>query len=107
MTVSPDMHSPRGAGDRSRQKSQLPGKVPALWGADAVQREGPMWASDTKLKRPILERRNLVPSSQPLAMSKNTSERSQKRGPTCPFPEGATSSTIPGLPRNEQSSSIE
>ncbi|XP_008147788.3 probable E3 ubiquitin-protein ligase MARCHF10 isoform X2 [Eptesicus fuscus] len=100
MTVSPDMHSPRGAGDRSRQKSQLPGKAPALWGADAVQREGPMWASDTKLKRPILERRNLVPSSQPLAMSKNTSERARKGDPRALSqnePHPALSQAFPGM----------
>ncbi|XP_005858666.1 PREDICTED: probable E3 ubiquitin-protein ligase MARCH10 isoform X2 [Myotis brandtii] len=100
MTVSPDMHSPRGAGDRSRQKSQLPGKAPALWGADAVQREGPMWASDTKLKRPILERRNLVPSSQPLAMSKNASERARKGDPRTLSqnePHPALSQAFPGM----------
>ncbi|CAK6438090.1 unnamed protein product [Pipistrellus nathusii] len=100
MTVSPDMHSPRGAAERSRQKPQLPGKAPALWGADAVQREGPMWASDTKLKRPILERRNSVPSSQPLAMSKNTSERARKgdlRGLSQNEPHPALSQAFPGM----------
>ncbi|XP_005653947.1 probable E3 ubiquitin-protein ligase MARCH10 [Sus scrofa] len=79
LTVSPDMQSPRVCGDRSRQKLQLPGKAPALRGADPVaQQEGLMWASDTKLKRPPRERRNLVPSLQLMTVTKNTPERARK-----------------------------
>lgn len=33
LTVSPEMHSPRASGDRSRQKPQLPAKAQTLWGA--------------------------------------------------------------------------
>ncbi|XP_061032079.1 probable E3 ubiquitin-protein ligase MARCHF10 [Eubalaena glacialis] len=80
LTVSPEMQSPRASGDRSRQKLQLPGKAPALRGVDPiVQQEGPMWASDTKLKRPTRERRNLVPSSQLITVMENTPERAKKR----------------------------
>jgi hypothetical protein len=32
LTVSPEMYSPRATGERSRQKSQLPVKVPAVLG---------------------------------------------------------------------------
>uniref|UniRef100_A0A8C3YJB3 RING-type E3 ubiquitin transferase n=1 Tax=Catagonus wagneri TaxID=51154 RepID=A0A8C3YJB3_9CETA len=79
LTVSPDMQSPRVSGDRSRQKLQLPGKAPALREADPVfQQESLMWASDTKLKRPPRERRNLVPSSQLMMVTKNTPERARK-----------------------------
>ncbi|XP_077019612.1 putative E3 ubiquitin-protein ligase MARCHF10 isoform X4 [Tamandua tetradactyla] len=78
LTVSPEMQSPKASGDRSRQKLQLLAKVPAFRGADPVaQQEGPMWANDTKLKRPIRERRNLVPSSQ-LMTAENTRERASK-----------------------------
>lgn len=59
-----------------------------------------MWASDTKLKRPILERRNVVPSSQPLVMSKNTPDRARKGGP-CALsqkePHPALSQAFPGV----------
>ncbi|XP_006912392.1 probable E3 ubiquitin-protein ligase MARCH10 [Pteropus alecto] len=80
---SPDVQSPRASGDRSRQKLQLPVRAPALRGADpVVQQESPMWARDTKLKRPTLERRNLVPSSQLMTMTKNTPERARKVDPS-------------------------
>ncbi|XP_007456812.1 PREDICTED: probable E3 ubiquitin-protein ligase MARCH10 [Lipotes vexillifer] len=80
LIVSPEMQSPRASGDRSREKLQLPGKAPALRGVDPiVQQEGPMWASDTKLKRPTRERRNLVPSSQLTMVMENTPERAKKR----------------------------
>ncbi|XP_049493535.1 probable E3 ubiquitin-protein ligase MARCHF10 isoform X1 [Panthera uncia] len=79
LTVSPETQSPRVPGDRSRQKSQLPVKSPALRGPDPiVQQEGPVWASGTKLKRPTRERRHLVPSSQLMTMTENTSERAKK-----------------------------
>ncbi|XP_016060318.1 PREDICTED: probable E3 ubiquitin-protein ligase MARCH10 [Miniopterus natalensis] len=84
MTISPDMQGPRAAGDRSRQKSQLPVKSPAFRGPDPVQREGPTWASDTKLKRPTLERRNLAPASQPMTMTETTPERARKGDPRAP-----------------------
>nr|XP_025855241.1 probable E3 ubiquitin-protein ligase MARCH10 [Vulpes vulpes] len=44
-------------------------------GDPVIQQEGPMWASDTKLKRPTRERRNVVSSSQLMTMTENTSER--------------------------------
>lgn len=47
-----------------------------------VQQEGPRWASDTKLKRPARERRNLVPSSQLMTVTKNTHERAKKGDPS-------------------------
>uniref|UniRef100_H0WG67 RING-type E3 ubiquitin transferase n=1 Tax=Otolemur garnettii TaxID=30611 RepID=H0WG67_OTOGA len=79
LTISPELHSPRASGDKSRQKPQLPAKAPALRGADpVVQQEGPMWTGDTKLKRPPRERRNLVPSSQ-LMMTDNPPERASKK----------------------------
>ncbi|XP_008820101.1 probable E3 ubiquitin-protein ligase MARCH10 isoform X2 [Nannospalax galili] len=57
LTVSPEMHSPRVSGEKSRQKSQLPAKSPMLLGADpVVQQEGLMCSSETKLKRPARER---------------------------------------------------
>ncbi|XP_037665855.1 probable E3 ubiquitin-protein ligase MARCHF10 isoform X2 [Choloepus didactylus] len=78
LTVSPEMQSPRASGGRSRQKSQLLAKAPALTGADPVaEQEGPMWANDTKLKRPVRERRNLVLSSQ-MTTAENTPERASK-----------------------------
>ncbi|KAM7068102.1 putative E3 ubiquitin-protein ligase MARCHF10 isoform 3-T3 [Molossus nigricans] len=81
LTVSPEMQNPRAAGDRSRQKPRPPAKAPALWGADPVQREGPVWASDTRVKRPTRERRNLAPSSQPGAVTETTPERARKGDP--------------------------
>ncbi|XP_006833787.1 PREDICTED: probable E3 ubiquitin-protein ligase MARCH10 [Chrysochloris asiatica] len=79
LTVSPETQSPRASGDRSRPKSQLMGKVSALRGADPViQQEAPVWASDTKLKRPTRERRKLVPSSQLLITAEDTSDRANK-----------------------------
>lgn len=47
-----------------------------------VQQEGPMRASDTKPKRPTHERRNLVPSSQLMTMTKNSPERAKKGDPS-------------------------
>nr|XP_023409553.1 probable E3 ubiquitin-protein ligase MARCH10 isoform X2 [Loxodonta africana] len=79
LTVSPEMQSPGVSGDRSRQQLQLPVKASALRGADpVVQQEGPVWASDTKLKRSTRDRRNLVPSSQLMTTAENTSERTNK-----------------------------
>ncbi|XP_059938132.1 probable E3 ubiquitin-protein ligase MARCHF10 [Mesoplodon densirostris] len=80
LTVSPEMQSPRASGDRHREKLQLPGKAPALRRVDPiVQQEGHVWTSDTKLKRPTRERRNLVPSSQPITVMENTRNRARKR----------------------------
>ncbi|XP_072637350.1 probable E3 ubiquitin-protein ligase MARCHF10 isoform X6 [Canis lupus baileyi] len=79
LIVSPETQSLRVLGARSRLKSQLPTKAPALRGPDPIiQQEGPMWASDTKLKRPTQERRNVVSSSQLMTMTENTSERAKK-----------------------------
>ncbi|XP_027802134.1 probable E3 ubiquitin-protein ligase MARCHF10 isoform X1 [Marmota flaviventris] len=83
LTVSPEMHSPRASGDRSRQKSQLPAKAQTLWGADpVVQQETLIWAGETKLKRPTRERRNLVSSSPLMMTAENTLERARKGDPS-------------------------
>uniref|UniRef100_A0A8D2ASB5 RING-type E3 ubiquitin transferase n=1 Tax=Sciurus vulgaris TaxID=55149 RepID=A0A8D2ASB5_SCIVU len=83
LTVSPEMHSPRASGDRSRQKSQLPAKAQTLWGADpVVQQEAPLWAGETKLKRPTRERRNLVSSSPLMMAAENPLERAKKGDPS-------------------------
>ncbi|XP_053423888.1 probable E3 ubiquitin-protein ligase MARCHF10 isoform X2 [Nycticebus coucang] len=93
LAISPELHSPRASGDKSRQKPQLPAKAPALRGADpAVQQEGPMWAGDTKLKRPTRERRNLVPSSQ-LVMTDSPPERASKKD-LSPLSQSETHSTL-------------
>ncbi|XP_032177270.1 probable E3 ubiquitin-protein ligase MARCH10 isoform X1 [Mustela erminea] len=77
LTVSPEMQNPRVPGDRSRLKAQ------ALRGPDpVVQQEGPMWTSDTKLKRPTRERRNFVSSSQLMTTTENTPERAKKGDPS-------------------------
>ncbi|XP_006146882.1 probable E3 ubiquitin-protein ligase MARCH10 isoform X3 [Tupaia chinensis] len=79
LTVSPELHSPGASGDRSRQAPQLLGKAPALRRADpVVQQDSPVWAGDTKLKRPTQERRNLAPSSQLMTTAENPSERAKK-----------------------------
>ncbi|XP_045670385.1 probable E3 ubiquitin-protein ligase MARCHF10 [Ursus americanus] len=86
LTVSPEMQSPRVPGDRSRLKAQAlrgPGKDSWLTHLDpVVPQEGPMWASDSKLKRPTRERRNLVSSSQLMTMTENTPERAKKGDPS-------------------------
>ncbi|XP_036926130.1 probable E3 ubiquitin-protein ligase MARCHF10 [Sturnira hondurensis] len=108
LTVSPDLQSPGAPGDRSRQKSQLPVKAPALRGADPVQRQGEMWTSNAKLKRPMRERRNLVPPSQPMTMTKNTSERARKedrRALSQKEPQPAPSQAFPGTNRQVSSES--
>nr|XP_012602933.1 probable E3 ubiquitin-protein ligase MARCH10 isoform X2 [Microcebus murinus] len=95
LTVSPEMHSPRASGDKSRQKPQLqfPMKAPALRPPDLVaHQEGPMWAGDTKLKRPPRDRRNLVPSSQ-LMMTENLPERARK-GDLSALSQSETHSTL-------------
>ncbi|ELW67521.1 putative E3 ubiquitin-protein ligase MARCH10 [Tupaia chinensis] len=43
-----------------------------------VQQDSPVWAGDTKLKRPTQERRNLAPSSQLMTTAENPSERAKK-----------------------------
>ncbi|XP_006897860.1 PREDICTED: probable E3 ubiquitin-protein ligase MARCH10 [Elephantulus edwardii] len=74
LTVSPEMQSAGASEDHSRQKLQLPMKVLPLRGADPV---GPMWANDTTLKRPVRDRRNLVPCSQ-LMLNEYISGRTNK-----------------------------
>uniref|UniRef100_A0A8C6G0B3 RING-type E3 ubiquitin transferase n=1 Tax=Moschus moschiferus TaxID=68415 RepID=A0A8C6G0B3_MOSMO len=96
LTVSPEMQSPRLSGDRSRQKLQRPGKVPALRGLDAiVQHEHPTWASDTKLKRPARERRNLVPSSQVTMVMENTPTERARKGDPSVFSQSEPRSALP------------
>ncbi|XP_040605840.1 probable E3 ubiquitin-protein ligase MARCHF10 isoform X2 [Mesocricetus auratus] len=81
LTVSPEMHSPRASGERSRQKPQLSAK--ALLGADPiVQPESPMCANETKLKRPTLERRNLASSSELSRTGGKPLERQKKGDPS-------------------------
>nr|XP_020007174.1 probable E3 ubiquitin-protein ligase MARCH10 isoform X3 [Castor canadensis] len=83
LTVSPEMYSPRATGERSRQKSQLPVKVPAVLGIDpVVQQEGPMCAGETKLKRPTQEGRNLTLSSQLMRTPEKPVERAKKGEPS-------------------------
>lgn len=70
--------------------------------ADPVQREGAMWTSNAKLKRPMRERRNLVPQSQPMAMTQNTPERARKgdqRAPSQKEPQPAPSQAFAGTNR--------
>ncbi|XP_037019612.2 probable E3 ubiquitin-protein ligase MARCHF10 isoform X2 [Artibeus jamaicensis] len=107
LTVSPDPQRPGVPGDRSRQNSQLPVKAPALQGADPVQRQGAMWTSNAKPKRPMQERKNLVPPSQPMTMTKNTSERARKedlRALPQKEPQPAPSQAFPGMNRPQVSS---
>ncbi|XP_045692041.1 probable E3 ubiquitin-protein ligase MARCHF10 [Phyllostomus hastatus] len=107
LTVSPDLQSPGAPGDRSRQKSQLPVKAPALRGADPVQREGAMWTSNAKPKRPMRERRNLVPPSRPMTVTKNTPERARKgdqRALSQKEPQPAPAQAFPGTNRPRVSS---
>ncbi|KAK2504559.1 hypothetical protein MC885_021056 [Smutsia gigantea] len=84
LTVSPETQSPRASGDRSRQqKLQLLAKAPALRGADpAAPQEGPIWASDAKLKMPTGERRNVVLSSQLMTVTGHPPERASKGEPS-------------------------
>ncbi|XP_003913302.2 probable E3 ubiquitin-protein ligase MARCH10 isoform X3 [Papio anubis] len=80
-TVSPELHSPRASEDRSRQKPQWPAKVPAPRRADQVVQQGDLMCN-TKLKKPTRERRNLVPSSQPVI--ENPPDRRKKGDPSAP-----------------------
>nr|XP_037849543.1 probable E3 ubiquitin-protein ligase MARCHF10 isoform X1 [Chlorocebus sabaeus] len=80
-TVSPELHSPRASEDRSRQKPQWPAKVPAPRRADQVVQQGDLMCN-TKLKKPTRERRNLVPSSQPVI--ENPPDRPKKGDPSAP-----------------------
>ncbi|XP_005905394.1 probable E3 ubiquitin-protein ligase MARCHF10 [Bos mutus] len=96
LTVSPETQSPRLSGDRSRQKLQRPGKVPALRGIDPiVQQEHPAWASDTKLKRPTQERRNLVPSSQVIMVMENSRTERARKGDTGTRSQSTPHSALP------------
>ncbi|XP_006044973.3 probable E3 ubiquitin-protein ligase MARCHF10 isoform X3 [Bubalus bubalis] len=96
LTVSPEMQSPRLSGDGSRQKLQRPGKVPALRGIDPiVQQEHPTWASDTKLKRPTQERRNLVPSSQVIMVMENSRIERARKGDTGTHSQSMPHSALP------------
>ncbi|XP_058532236.1 probable E3 ubiquitin-protein ligase MARCHF10 isoform X2 [Ochotona princeps] len=79
LAVSPELHSPRAPGDRSRQKAQLPGKTPLLLGPDpAAHRESHVWAAETKLRRPAPERGSLVSASQLVTTAENLPERSRR-----------------------------
>ncbi|XP_058287137.1 probable E3 ubiquitin-protein ligase MARCHF10 [Hylobates moloch] len=80
-TVSPESHSPRASGDRSRQKPWWLAKVPIPREADQVVQQEVLMCN-TKLKRPNRERRNLVPSSQP--MTENPPDRAKKGDPSAP-----------------------
>uniref|UniRef100_A0A8C2MGI5 RING-type E3 ubiquitin transferase n=1 Tax=Cricetulus griseus TaxID=10029 RepID=A0A8C2MGI5_CRIGR len=81
LTVSPEMHSPRASGERSRQKPQLSAK--ALLGADPIaQPESLMCANETKLKRPARERRNLASSSELMRTAGKPLERQRKGDPS-------------------------
>ncbi|XP_051034924.1 probable E3 ubiquitin-protein ligase MARCHF10 [Phodopus roborovskii] len=81
LTVSPEMHSPRASGERSRQKPQLSAKAPL--GADSiVQQESLTCANETKLKRPVRERRNLASSSELLRTTGKPLERQKKGDPS-------------------------
>uniref|UniRef100_A0A2K5KPA3 RING-type E3 ubiquitin transferase n=2 Tax=Cercocebus atys TaxID=9531 RepID=A0A2K5KPA3_CERAT len=91
-TVSPEVHSPRASEDRSRQKPQWPAKVPAPRRADQVVQQGDLMCN-TKLKKPTRERRNLVPSSQPVI--ENPPDRRKKRDPSAP----SQSELHPALPQ--------
>ncbi|XP_048222082.1 probable E3 ubiquitin-protein ligase MARCHF10 isoform X1 [Perognathus longimembris pacificus] len=83
LTVSPEMSSPRVSGERSRQKSQLPAKVPALVGAaPVVQPEGLMFAGETKLKRPSRERKTLAPPPPLVRLGEKAPERPKKGEPS-------------------------
>ncbi|XP_025217993.1 probable E3 ubiquitin-protein ligase MARCH10 isoform X2 [Theropithecus gelada] len=91
-TVSPELHSPRASEDRSRQKPQWPAKVPAPRRADQVVQQGDLMCN-TKLKKPTRERRNLVPSSQPVI--ENPPDRRKKGDPSAP----SQSELHPALPQ--------
>ncbi|XP_011821512.1 PREDICTED: probable E3 ubiquitin-protein ligase MARCH10 isoform X1 [Mandrillus leucophaeus] len=91
-TVSPEVHSPRASEDRSRQKPQWPAKVPAPRRADQVVQQGDLMCN-TKLKKPTRERRNLVPSSQPVI--ENSPDRRKKGDPSAP----SQSELHPALPQ--------
>ncbi|XP_011803309.1 PREDICTED: probable E3 ubiquitin-protein ligase MARCH10 isoform X3 [Colobus angolensis palliatus] len=91
-TVSPESHSPRASEDRSRQNLQWPAKVPAPRGTDQVVQQGDLMCN-TKLKKPTRERRNLVPSSQPVI--ENPPDRPKKGQPSAP----SQSELHPALPQ--------
>ncbi|XP_075798273.1 putative E3 ubiquitin-protein ligase MARCHF10 isoform X1 [Microtus pennsylvanicus] len=83
LTVSPEMHSPRTSGERSRQKPHLSAKAPALLGADPViQQDNLMCANETKLKRPARESRNLASSSELVRTAGKSLERQRKGDPS-------------------------
>ncbi|XP_057629314.1 probable E3 ubiquitin-protein ligase MARCHF10 [Chionomys nivalis] len=83
LTVSPEMHSPRTSGERSRQKPHLSAKTPALLGADpVVQQDNLMCANETKLKRPARESRNLASSSELVRTAGKSLERQRKGDPS-------------------------
>nr|XP_017452828.1 probable E3 ubiquitin-protein ligase MARCHF10 isoform X2 [Rattus norvegicus]XP_038942072.1 probable E3 ubiquitin-protein ligase MARCHF10 isoform X2 [Rattus norvegicus] len=81
LTVSPEMHSPRLSGERSRQKAQLSTKTSGLLGADpVVQQDSLLSANEMKLKRPAREKRNLAPSSQLVRVAGKAPLERQKKG---------------------------
>ncbi|XP_026632990.1 probable E3 ubiquitin-protein ligase MARCH10 isoform X1 [Microtus ochrogaster] len=83
LTVSPEMHSPRTSGERSRQKPHLSAKAPALLRADPViHQDNLMCANETKLKRPARESRNLASSSELVRTAGKSLERQRKGDPS-------------------------
>ncbi|XP_037056620.1 probable E3 ubiquitin-protein ligase MARCHF10 isoform X1 [Peromyscus leucopus] len=82
LTVSPEMHSSRASGERSRQKLQLSAKAPAPLGVDPiVQQKSLMCANETKLKRPARER-NLASSAELMRTAGKPLERQKKGDPS-------------------------
>uniref|UniRef100_A0A2K5S1T6 RING-type E3 ubiquitin transferase n=1 Tax=Cebus imitator TaxID=2715852 RepID=A0A2K5S1T6_CEBIM len=91
-TVSPESHSVRASGDRSRQKPQWPAKGLVPGGADQVVQQEVL-TCDTKLKRPARGRRNWLPFSQP--MTENPPDRAKKGDRSAP----SQSKLHPALPQ--------
>ncbi|OBS80512.1 hypothetical protein A6R68_21285, partial [Neotoma lepida] len=88
------MHSPKAAGERSRQKPQLSAKAPTLLGMDpTVQQESLMCANETKLKRPARERRNLASSAE-LARTAGKPLERQKKGDQSVRPQNEPHATL-------------
>ncbi|XP_069883816.1 probable E3 ubiquitin-protein ligase MARCHF10 isoform X2 [Dipodomys merriami] len=93
LTVSPEMYSPRPSGERSRQKLQLPTKVPALLGAGPViQSEGPVFAGETKLKRPSREIKSVATPPPLMRLVEKAPERPKKGEPSALSPKEPHSS---------------
>ncbi|KAL1779203.1 putative E3 ubiquitin-protein ligase MARCH10 isoform X1 [Sigmodon hispidus] len=102
LTVSPEMHSPRASGERSRQKPPLSAKAPALLGTDPiVQQESLLCTNESKLKRPARERSRLASSSERIRTSGKPLERQKKGDPGIrPQNESHTAFLQPFQPMN-------